>query len=91
MASGKKMKVLGLAAGIAVMLTLAAVTVAASHSAAGTAPSAMSCGSDCGSQNHGKTSDDKQAKVYTCPMHPEVVSSEPGKCPKCGMNLVPKK
>ncbi|GAB2464841.1 hypothetical protein GCM10011375_35420 [Hymenobacter qilianensis] len=24
---------------------------------------------------------------YTCPMHPEVVSNEPGKCPKCGMNL----
>ena len=26
--------------------------------------------------------------IYTCPMHPEVVSDEPGKCPKCGMNLV---
>lgn len=26
---------------------------------------------------------------YTCPMHPEVVKYEPGKCPKCGMNLVP--
>lgn len=24
---------------------------------------------------------------YTCPMHPEVTSLEPGKCPKCGMNL----
>lgn len=28
---------------------------------------------------------------YTCPMHPEVVKDEPGKCPKCGMNLVPLK
>jgi hypothetical protein len=28
-----------------------------------------------------------QAK-YTCPMHPEVVSSQPGKCSKCGMDLV---
>ena len=25
--------------------------------------------------------------TYTCPMHPEVTSTEPGKCPKCGMNL----
>mgnify|MGYP001573303742 CR=1 FL=1 len=28
--------------------------------------------------------------MYTCPMHPEIVSDKPGKCPKCGMNLVPK-
>lgn len=26
-------------------------------------------------------------KVYTCPMHPEVVQTKPGKCPKCGMSL----
>ncbi|MBD3872259.1 MAG: heavy metal translocating P-type ATPase [Acidobacteria bacterium] len=26
---------------------------------------------------------------YTCPMHPEVRSSEPGPCPKCGMALEP--
>jgi Cu(I)/Ag(I) efflux system membrane fusion protein/cobalt-zinc-cadmium efflux system membrane fusion protein len=28
--------------------------------------------------------------VYTCPMHPEVISDKPGKCPKCGMDLVKK-
>jgi hypothetical protein len=28
-----------------------------------------------------------QAVTYTCPMHPEVVSSRPGSCPKCGMTL----
>ncbi|MHA7821929.1 multicopper oxidase domain-containing protein [Chryseobacterium arthrosphaerae] len=27
---------------------------------------------------------------YTCPMHPEVVSSKPGECPKCNMTLVKK-
>jgi hypothetical protein len=33
---------------------------------------------------------DQAAQQWTCPMHPEVVQSEPGKCPKCGMKLVPK-
>lgn len=26
--------------------------------------------------------------IYTCSMHPEVLSDMPGKCPKCGMELV---
>ena len=25
---------------------------------------------------------------YTCSMHPQVKSDKPGKCPKCGMELV---
>lgn len=28
--------------------------------------------------------------VYVCPMHPEVVSEQPGSCPKCHMTLEPK-
>jgi hypothetical protein len=31
------------------------------------------------------------AVSYTCPMHPEIVRPGPGRCPKCGMKLVPKK
>lgn len=34
-----------------------------------------------------KTTTSKGVK-YTCSMHPEVVMSKPGKCPKCGMTLV---
>lgn len=33
-------------------------------------------------------SQEKANMIYTCPMHPEVQSSTPGKCPKCGMTLV---
>lgn len=29
----------------------------------------------------------KAAPVYSCPMHPEVRSDKPGRCPKCGMPL----
>lgn len=31
-----------------------------------------------------------KAVRYTCAMHPEVVTERPGKCPKCGMQLIPK-
>ncbi len=31
------------------------------------------------------------ATLYTCTMHPEVVSDKPGNCPKCGMKLVVRK
>jgi FtsP/CotA-like multicopper oxidase with cupredoxin domain len=29
------------------------------------------------------------ATSYVCPMHPDVTSTEPGTCPKCGMQLLP--
>ncbi len=31
----------------------------------------------------------EQATIYTCSMHPEVQKTEPGKCPGCGMDLIP--
>ncbi len=44
--------------------------------------------------NNMKSSTSKKSKnmatVYTCTMHPEVTSNKPGKCSKCGMDLVKK-
>jgi len=31
--------------------------------------------------------DGAQADYYTCPMHPEIMSLEPGRCSICGMFL----
>ncbi|HMV07461.1 MAG TPA: efflux RND transporter periplasmic adaptor subunit [Cyclobacteriaceae bacterium] len=39
---------------------------------------------------HDKAKEESSAKKYTCPMHPTVVQDGPGKCPVCGMDLVPK-
>ncbi|WP_457566139.1 efflux RND transporter periplasmic adaptor subunit [Caldithrix abyssi] len=38
-----------------------------------------------------KTEQKEEVQLYTCPMHPEVITEEPGQCPKCGMDLVPVK
>lgn len=32
-----------------------------------------------------------EEQKYTCPMHPQVAQDKPGKCPICGMDLVPVK
>lgn len=32
-----------------------------------------------------------EAVKYTCPMHPQIISDNPGICPICGMTLVPLK
>ncbi|WP_207426961.1 efflux RND transporter periplasmic adaptor subunit [Pedobacter sp. SYSU D00535] len=41
--------------------------------------------------NRGGNSDKETAHAtsYTCPMHPQVVTKEPGTCPICHMDLVP--
>jgi Cu(I)/Ag(I) efflux system membrane fusion protein/cobalt-zinc-cadmium efflux system membrane fusion protein len=33
----------------------------------------------------------EEKKLYTCPMHPFIVTDQPGSCPICGMTLVPAK
>jgi hypothetical protein len=30
-------------------------------------------------------------KIYTCPMHADITSGEPGKCPTCGMDMAEQK
>ncbi len=42
-------------------------------------------------QNGAEPNDEAAAPLpaaYVCPMHPEVISPQPGRCPKCGMQLV---
>lgn len=59
----------------------------------------MQGSSSCCGQAENKSGKMDQAKkdtrvaalVYTCPMHPDVKSEKPGKCPRCGMDLVKKK
>jgi hypothetical protein len=53
----------------------------------------VSCGSSETKEKTSETMDTMKietAMAYTCPMHPEVVTNAPGKCPKCGMDLVKK-
>jgi hypothetical protein len=50
--------------------------------------SAISYSQEGEPKEKGKNETTQQKEVYTCPMHAEVTSDKPGKCPKCGMNLV---
>jgi FtsP/CotA-like multicopper oxidase with cupredoxin domain len=41
--------------------------------------------------NKKDTVPNQQPVTYTCPMHPEIHSTKPGNCPKCGMKLIMEK
>ncbi len=43
-----------------------------------------------GSDSHEHTAGEEKT-LYSCGMHPEVISEEPGNCPICGMKLTPLK
>jgi len=47
----------------------------------------FSCGKK-GAHKHEHGAESAIEKYWTCPMHPQVHSEEPGKCPLCGMDLV---
>ncbi len=53
------------------------------------------CAIHCLTQHmkHGEVMDESkmESASYTCSMHPDVTSDKPGKCSKCGMDLVKKK
>ena len=58
---------------------------------------ALACGAvPCGLNSSAAAQTRRQSRRngaarYECPMHPEVTSRKPGKCPKCGMALRPAK
>jgi Cu+-exporting ATPase len=41
------------------------------------------------SKDAAQAADANKDVLYTCPMHPEIVQTGPGACPKCGMALEP--
>lgn len=88
----KKMMTWGLALA---SLTFAATSCSDNKPAAETTASPTGAATGNGSAtsatpNDTTTTAPAGAMAYTCPMHPEVVSNQPGKCPKCHMDLVKK-
>ena len=40
-------------------------------------------------EEHQQTIDAGEETIWTCSMHPQIRQNEPGKCPICGMDLIP--
>ena len=45
--------------------------------------------SDKKEEIHNHSAEEKKAEIWTCSMHPQIRMDEPGKCPICGMDLIP--
>lgn len=83
----RKLLFLGLA------LTSLAATTACSDNKGGTettTTTTTTASTDSTAKPAGNPGPGVAAETYTCTMHPEVIANEPGKCPKCGMDLVKK-
>lgn len=45
--------------------------------------------SDKTTHNHNHNEVSTKSQMWTCSMHPQIMKSEPGDCPICGMDLIP--
>lgn len=70
----KALKSLVVVAGVAALFCLGAAATGCGRSSTDTAPPAR---------------EEQAPQVYTCAMHPQIRQAKPGKCPICGMDLVP--
>ena len=50
----------------------------------------LACNNDGKVDHTQHTNADNKKALYTCPMHPQILKDQPGKCPICGMELVKK-
>lgn len=70
-------------------MELVAVEESPASSTATTLQSDTSSRASTGSGSGSGSGSSTTPTMYTCPMHPEVRLPGPGRCPKCGMDLVP--
>ena len=77
--SGFGFKTLAIAEGI-LLLGIVIYWIAAGSDAAST-------GETSAGHNHAEAGETK----WTCSMHPQIIKDGPGKCPLCGMDLIPLK
>ena len=44
---------------------------------------AFSCKKETATEHKEHATETEEGVIYTCPMHPEVTSDKPGRCPEC--------